>query len=115
MFLMAVFAHVLADDEIDSAFVARLGLPVLSIHTIDNEMPQCDYVWAPEGEFGISITNKTKVPSRMTITKGGDVLYDSGDYEKDVSGLMLSIRGNTSAALAEKKPYKRRKQYGING
>ena len=107
LFLMAVFAHVLADDEIDSAFVARLGLPVLSIHTIDNEMPQCDYVWAPEGEFGISITNKTKVPGRVIVsTSKGDILYDSYDYQKDERGMTLRIRGNTSAYYSRKKPYK---------
>ena len=82
------------------------GLPLVEIETVGGEEPTCEPIEPPEGCMGLGITNKTKVPSRMTITKGDDLLYDSGDYEKDVSGLMLSIRGNTSAALAEKKPYK---------
>jgi len=82
------------------------GLPLVEIETVGGEEPACEVVQAPEGCMGIGITNKTKVPSRMTITKGKDLLYDSGEYEKDVSGLLLSFRGNTSAALSDKKPYK---------
>lgn len=62
-------------------------------------------VQAPEGCWGTGTTNKTKVPARMTIRRGEDVLYDSGDYQKDVSGLLLSIRGNTSAHT-DQPPYK---------
>ena len=82
------------------------GLPLIEIETEGGVDPTCETIEALEGCMGLGITNKTKVPSRMTITKGNDLLYDSGDYEKDVSGLLLSIRGNTSASLGEKKPYK---------
>lgn len=82
------------------------GLPLVEIETIGGEEPTCEVIKAPAGCMGVGITNKTKVPSRMTITKGDDLLYDSGEYEKDSCGLMLSIRGNTSAALGQKKPYK---------
>ena len=85
------------------------GLPVLYIQTIDGEEPTCDYVSAPAGCMGKTITNATKVPGRMIIYQHIDeidsVLYDSGDYEKDVSGMTIKIRGNTSA-YATKKPYK---------
>jgi len=82
------------------------GLPLVKIETEGGMEPTYEVVQAPAGCMGIGITNKTKVPSRMTITKGEDLLYDSGEYEKGVSGLMLSIRGNTSAAIGDKKPYK---------
>ena len=86
--------------------VQQLGLPVLVIETIGQEEPTCDYVFAPEGEFGISITNVTKVPGRAVIIQQGDTLFDSGQYQKDTGGMTLSIRGNTSAYYSEKKPFK---------
>jgi hypothetical protein len=82
------------------------GLPLVEIVTDGGEEPACEAIVAPTGCMGVGITNKTKVPSRMTITQGKEQLYDSGEYEKDASGLLLSIRGNTSAALSPKKPYK---------
>ncbi len=86
--------------------VRQLGLPVLVIETINREEPACDYVFAPEGEFGISITNVTKVPGRAVIIQQGDTVFDSGQYQKDTGGMTLSIRGNTSAYYSEKKPFK---------
>ena len=85
------------------------GLPTLCFSTVDGEEPTCDYVSAPEGCMGKTITNATKVPGRLVIYQligGGDsVVYDSGDYMKDISGMTIKIRGNTSAYDA-KKPYK---------
>ena len=85
------------------------GLPVLRVQTVNSEEPTCDYVEAPAGCMGRSITNATKVPGRMVIYQrinGVDsIMYDSGDYEKDISGMTIKIRGNTSA-YATKKPYK---------
>lgn len=45
------------------------------------------------------------MPARLTVSLNGTILYDSGDYEKDVSGLTVKVRGNTSA-IQKKKPYK---------
>ena len=91
-----------------SAIIGK-GLPVLCLETIDREEPTCDYVSAPAGSWGASIANATKVPGRLLVyklTDGKDsVMYDSGDYEKDVSGMTIKMRGNTSAYDA-KKPYK---------
>ena len=89
--------------------IVATGLPVLYVQTVDGEEPTCDYVWAPAGSMGATITNATKVPGRMCVYQriGGrdTLLYDSGDYEKSVSGMTIKIRGNTSAYEA-KKPYK---------
>ena len=93
--------HAITTDSI-----SRLGLPVLNITTINNEEPTCDYVFAPEGAFGISTTNNTKVPGRCIFTLLGDTIFDSGEYKKDQSGMTLKIRGNTSAYYSPKKPFK---------
>ena len=85
------------------------GLPVVYVQTIDNEEPTCEYVSHPAGCMGKSIRNATKVPGRLVIYQRLDnmdsVLYDSGDYDKDVSGMTIKLRGNTSA-YEDKKPYK---------
>ena len=79
---------------------------VLNISTVDEVEPTCDYVFPPEGAFGISITNAVKVPGRAVITVGTDTLFDTGTYEKGTSGMTIKIRGNTSAYYYEKKPFK---------
>ena len=89
--------------------IIELGLPLIYVETIDHEEPTCEYVTCPPGCMGKSIRNATKVPGRLIVYKrieGVDsVLYDSGDYEEDVSGMTIKIRGNTTAYDA-KKPYK---------
>ena len=89
--------------------VVATGLPVLCVETVDHEEPTCQYVSAPAGSIGRTIRNATKVPGRMTIYQRIDgvdsLMYDSGDYEKDVSGMTIKIRGNSSAYY-DKKPYK---------
>lgn len=91
------------------SFIIAKGLPVLYVETVDHEEPTCDYVSAPAGCMGAGIANATKVHGRLTLYNrlGGkdSVMYDSGDYEKDVSGLTIRLRGNTSA-YDVKKPYK---------
>ena len=88
--------------------IISYGLPVLYIQTIDGAEPTCERVYAPAGSWGSTI-NSEKVYGRMLMYKriaGMDsVLYDSGDYEKNVSGMTIKVRGNTSA-MGDKKPYK---------
>lgn len=85
------------------------GLPVLYIETEGGEEPTCDIVYAPPGCWGSTITNTNKVHSRMQLFKrinGIDsVVYDTGYFVKDSTGLTIRVRGNTSAK-EEKKPYK---------
>ena len=92
-------------DNVDLQEVYDAGLPVLTITTVDGEEPTFEVFYAPQGCIGLSVKNTTKVPARMTITHKGKVLYDSGEYEKDKSGLTIKVRGNTSA-LQHKTPYK---------
>lgn len=93
-------------NAINLSEVKALGLPVVVIETVDHEEPTCDYVFAPEGAFGISITNATRVPGRVVLLEHGDTLFDSGPYLKDASGMTLRIRGNTTAYYSDKKPFK---------
>lgn len=83
----------------------EVGLPLVEIVTIDGEEPTCDYISPPEGISGLTIDNATKVPGRLRKWVHGEVVYDSGDYEEDVSGMRIKIRGNTSA-YEPKKPFK---------
>lgn len=74
------------------------GLPLVTITTVNNEWPTCEKIeTAPEGCMGSTMVNATKVPGRIVITLGDSVLYDSGEYAKNVSGMNIKIRGNTSA------------------
>lgn len=88
--------------------VIGCNLPVINVQTQDSVEPPYEIVYAPAGCLGAT-SNAPKIPGRLTVYKrieGLDsVLYDSGDYEKDVSGMTIKVRGNTSAAEA-KTPYK---------
>lgn len=104
LFLMSI-VETLA-DQVDTTAIVNLNMPVLHISTINAEEPTCDFVFPPEGAFGISITNAVKVPGRALLTLRKDTLFDSGSYEEKSSGMTIKIRGNTSAYYYNKKPYK---------
>lgn len=87
------------------AEVIAINLPVVEINTLDNEEPTYEKIDAPEGFNGKGITNATKVPGRVNIYVGGEIIYSSGEYEAGVSGMTVKVRGNTSARQ-QKKPYK---------
>lgn len=82
-----------------------ISLPVVQIETVNGEMPVFEGVKPPEGSIGYGIRNATKVPARLRLLKNKEVIFDSGDYLKDESGITIRIRGNTTA-WAKKKPYK---------
>ncbi len=85
--------------------VCEIGLPVVIINTENDEDPTCEFVSAPDGAVGESITNATKVPCSITIRLHDEILYESGNYKADTSGAKIKIRGNTSTKL-KAKPYK---------
>ena len=101
---VALGAKAVLPSKVEEAFV--LGLPVVEVITVDGEEPYCEYVSAPSGSWGSSITDATKVPGSVTVSNpDGTISYSSGDYEKGESGMTIKIRGNTSA-YGDKKPYK---------
>lgn len=82
------------------------GLRTLVVETIDAEEPTADQIVAPEGSWGVGITNVNKVPGSLTIyNPDGSVAYESGEYVKKESGMTIKVRGNTSARYP-KKPFK---------
>ena len=102
-FLLACFAGFAQEVPQN---VLDAGLKVVSIVTVNSEEPTAESIAAPEGSWGVGITNVNKVPGRLKIfSPSGDVLYDSGDYEKKESGMTIKVRGNTSARFP-KKPFK---------
>ena len=98
------FKVICEGDELTQTLLAT-GLPLIRIDTDGGVEPTCEYVSHPEGCNGAGITNATKVPGSMIMLSGEDILYSSGPYVKDESGMTLKIRGNTSAYGA-KKPFK---------
>lgn len=89
--------------------VAYTGLPLVEINTVEKEEPTAEFVSYKDygGNYGRTLRNATKVPASMRIVSNtGEILYESGAYEKGKSGLKLKLRGNTSASSGDKKPYK---------
>ena len=81
-------------------------IPLLEITTVDNIMPTATIIHAPEGCVGTSITDNDYVPGRMIMTLNGEILYDSKEYEKNVSGMRIKRRGNSTGAYLDQHPYK---------
>lgn len=92
----------------DSILVRQLlglGLPVVWIKTMGDMEPTYEEADAPQGCWGGSIRNATKVPGRIVVQGVNSVLFDSGEYEEKQSGMTIKVRGNWSARRP-KKPYK---------
>ena len=106
VFFLVFLGHLLPMMAQDRQTILSTGLTLVEITTVDGEMPTCDKVRHPSGCYGKSIAKMTKVPGRLTITKGENVVYDSGDYQEDVSGMTVRIRGNASAWDFYPPPYK---------
>lgn len=99
-------AAVMAVAQVPTAEELRtVGLPWVEVTTVGGEEPTCDYLSPPPYATGSGIANATKVPGRLRIHAGEDDAYDSGDYEEDVGGMTIKIRGNSSA-YQDKKPFK---------
>lgn len=80
-------------------------LPLLTITTEGKVDPSFTVANHPEGCACKSLMSE-HIPGRLTITLKGDTLYDSGEYVKDVSGMRIKIRGNTTGVYSKQKPYK---------
>ena len=105
IFISLAFSCLAQAQPISLETLKRIGLPVVVVETIDAEEPTCEYLTPDEGFPGYSIRNETKVPGRVQVIKGDSTIYDSGNYEEDISGMTIKIRGNGHAFL-QKKPFK---------
>lgn len=87
----------------------NIGLPVVFIETENGEEPTYTKVSHPviDGDpyMGVSITNTTKVPGRIWIQLKDSILYDSGDFVEDQSGMRIRVRGNQMASRGQ-HPFK---------
>lgn len=98
LFIFCVLFVKAQDNDFET--ISQIGLKVVDITTNNQEEPTCDFIDAPEGCMGATSTNATKVPCRIKIIDSGNVIYDSGNFEKNVSGATININGNTSAYFA---------------
>lgn len=105
LLLTASAGSAVADDKISLQQVYDTGMTVIEIETVNGELPAYERVDPPQGAMGYGIRNATKVPGRLRILKGKEVVFDSGAYKEKESGMTIKVRGNTTA-LAPKKPYK---------
>ncbi len=80
------------------------GLPRVIVTTVGSELPDLDYVLAPEGSFGAGITNNDYVYCSVVLLDAeGDAVNKSKNQTGDEC--RIKIRGNTSAYVS-KKSYK---------
>ena len=97
---------VIAEAFVVSAQELPADMPLIDITTDGGVEPTCRVVSAPEGCIGTSIADNDYVTGRMVMTINGDTLYDSGEYEKSVSGMRIKIRGISTGAYLNQRPYK---------
>ena len=103
VFLTKTDAEVLNDSTLNK--LIKLGLPVVLVETEGGIEPTYEEVDAPEGCLGGSISNATKELGRVVVKDTTGVIYDSGNYVKDKSGMTVNVRGNWTARRP-KKPYR---------
>ena len=113
--ILAVFVPSHGGSPVSSLVSAltTFGLPVVEVTTVDEEEPTYEDADAPEGCLGGSIRNAVKVPGRVTMCDDTGVFFDSGPYEKSVSGMTIKVRGNWSARRPQ-KPFKIKLQRPAN-
>lgn len=99
------YINIYAQYEYDS-ILRKIQTPLIEIWTTDGTEPTGTHITAPEGLWGIGLTNNEYLNGRMRISLNDITLYDSGEYIQDISGMRIKLRGNTSSYYWEKKPYK---------
>lgn len=86
--------------------ILQLGIPVVIVETKNQEEPTADEAVTPNGCWGGTITNATKIEGAvLVLSPAGDTVYNSGEYVKKTSGMTIKLRGNWSAR-SSKKAYK---------
>lgn len=85
----------LSDSIVDQ--LRQINLPLMNITTVEGKLPKSTYVSPPDGCVGKSIVRKSTVTGRLVMTLGDSLLYDSGTFQPDSTGITLHMRGNTSS------------------
>lgn len=89
LFIFCVLFVKAQDNDFET--ISQIGLKVVDITTNNQEEPTCDFIDAPEGCLGATSTNATKVPCRIKIIDSGNVIYDSGNFEKTLVEPLLRL------------------------
>lgn len=76
--------------------LVSVDMPLVEFTLKNGDFPNFDFIYAPSGCWGISITNNDYVEGRLVISRLNDTIYDSGNYVSKTSGVRLKVRGNTS-------------------
>ncbi len=92
---------VVSQNTINYNQVKQAGLHLVEITTVNNEEPEGLIITKPGDDENHNMTYKNKVPCRIVISLGEDVLYDSGPYVDNISGATIRINGNTTAYFSE--------------
>ena len=82
--------------------VSKLNIPVINVVTVDGKEPTCISVDHPDGCIGTGAAENNYVKGMVTIHENGNLIFDSGKYKKNTSGMRIKVRGNSSATI----PYK---------
>lgn len=82
------------------------GAPLIIITTTDSVMPQADVALPPNSNWPKTITNNNYVTGSMIMLANSDTLYASGPYVKDLSGMKIKRRGNSTGLYLDQHPYK---------
>ncbi len=99
--LLMVFVPVRAQHAITISEVRQTGLHTVEITTVDGEEPEGTVIESPWKPGTFNMTYANKVPCRVVISKGDNILFDSGPYEKKTSGATIRINGNTTALYSD--------------
>ena len=75
----------------------KIDMPVLNFTLKDGAFPDFECVMPPSGCIGTSITNNQYIEGQLVITRKGEAIYESGEYEAKKSGVRLKVRGNGSS------------------
>ena len=84
-----------SDSIVDQ--LRQINLPLINITTVEGKLPKSTYVSPPDGCVGKSIVRKSTVTGRLVMTLGDSLLYDSGTFQPDSTGITMHMRGNTSS------------------
>ncbi len=78
----------------------EIRMPVLTLDTEGGRWPSCDVLQAPEGAWGVGITDSDYIGSRVRLaSETGELLFDSAagkTPEAEYDGARVRVRGNTS-------------------
>lgn len=93
-----VYANIIFPPSPYDSTLRKIQLPLIEIHTANEQEPTGTHVMAPDGLWGIGLKDNKYVDGQMRISLGDSMLYSDN--------MQIRLRGNTSSYYGDKKPYK---------